>query len=199
MKSQQFTVMTSIESYEYYTPEYIIDLVRAVMGCIDLDPASCEFAQRTVKANKYYTKEEDGLTRKWGGRVFVNPPYSEKRGTSLAAIWATYLIDEYESKRVKEACILVKSAFGYGWYEALKKKLLGCVIEERISFYRANGSDEGKSKIGNTMFYLGPNGNRFIRVFRDVGGISLPKSITDELAYKTTVRKLIIRKLDTRP
>ncbi len=61
---------------EWYTPPEIIELVRTVLGEIDLDPASCIEAQRTVMAKRFYTKHNDGLCQKWLGRVFLNPPYS---------------------------------------------------------------------------------------------------------------------------
>src|SRR6266496_5442474 len=46
---------------EWYTPPEIIELVRTVLGEIDLDPASCIEAQRTVMAKRFYTKHNDGL------------------------------------------------------------------------------------------------------------------------------------------
>jgi hypothetical protein len=41
--------------FERYTPSYYIETVRMVLGEIDLDPASSEIAQKTVKAAQYFT------------------------------------------------------------------------------------------------------------------------------------------------
>jgi hypothetical protein len=60
---------------EWYTPPEYLERVRAVLGCIDLDPASSKVAQKTVKANRYFTKVEDALNREWHGRIYMNPPY----------------------------------------------------------------------------------------------------------------------------
>lgn len=55
---------------EWYTPEYIID---SLGGKFDLDP--CAPCEDWYTANKCYTKEIDGLSQEWKGRVFLNPPY----------------------------------------------------------------------------------------------------------------------------
>lgn len=65
----------SNKSHEWFTPPKIIELVREVMGSIDLDPCSCEEANKTVQASRFFTKEDDGLLRDWmGPNIFVNPP-----------------------------------------------------------------------------------------------------------------------------
>jgi hypothetical protein len=64
----------SSESSEHYTPSLLCEMARSVMGVIDLDPASCEEANRTVKARAFFSRAENGFTRAWNGRVFINPP-----------------------------------------------------------------------------------------------------------------------------
>lgn len=61
---------------EWYTPKSIVDVARQVLGYINLDPASCEAANKIVRAECYYTKETNGLSRQWFGKVWLNPPYS---------------------------------------------------------------------------------------------------------------------------
>lgn len=64
----------SSESSEHYTPSDIVERARTTLGAIDLDPASCEEANRTVRAASYFTREDNGYRKLWQGRVFLNPP-----------------------------------------------------------------------------------------------------------------------------
>src|SRR6266567_8413556 len=70
------TYSPDLSDDEWFTPVEIIEAVRDVLGTIDLDPASCDEAQETVQATRYFTAENDGLKQEWAGRVWLNPPFS---------------------------------------------------------------------------------------------------------------------------
>lgn len=57
---------------EWYTPAEYVEAARSVLGKIELDPASSEIANQTIKAKKFYTSEDDGLSESWRGKVWMN-------------------------------------------------------------------------------------------------------------------------------
>lgn len=81
-----FQALTSSESNEWYTPLKYIEAARAVMGGIDLDPASNESAQQWIKAKQFYIKDDDGLHKPWYGRLWLNPPYGRKHHRCYSAL-----------------------------------------------------------------------------------------------------------------
>lgn len=56
----------------WITPREII----AALGEFCLDPCQCD-PQPWPCARCYYTASDDGLRKKWFGRVWLNPPYSQ--------------------------------------------------------------------------------------------------------------------------
>lgn len=57
-------------THVWLTPKYIID----ALGTFDLDP--CAATNRPFDtALHHYTKEDDGFSQEWFGRVWCNPPY----------------------------------------------------------------------------------------------------------------------------
>lgn len=86
---------------ERFTPAWVIDLARCMMGDIDLDPASCVAANMVVQAKEFYTKKENGLSFSWSGkRVWLNPPYSRGVVGKFVSKW----IDEVDC-----GCILLNA------------------------------------------------------------------------------------------
>ena len=57
-------------SDEWATPPEMVD----ALGKFDLDPCATD---RSAKAPAWYTKEQNGLSKEWFGRVWCNPPYSQ--------------------------------------------------------------------------------------------------------------------------
>ncbi len=151
---------------EWYTPSEYIELAKQVMGRIDLDPASCELAQGTVKAKRYYTIEQDGLRQQWRGRVWMNPPYSKE----LCGLFIDKLINEINCGRVSHACVLVNNATDTMWCQ----KLLGisesvCFVSGRIRFIDKSGKPANSPLQGQLVAYYGPDARSFAESFGQVG------------------------------
>lgn len=73
------------KSVEWYTPKWIFD----EMGIdFDLDPASPHDMSSEVPAKNKFTIFDDGLSKEWFGRVWMNPPY----GTNTE-FWVNRFID----------------------------------------------------------------------------------------------------------
>ena len=77
---------------DWATPMVLVRELESEFGPFDLDP--CTHAE-AAKAPKFYTKEDDGLTKPWVGRVFCNPPYSRK---------VEFLQKAYESSQAGCTC-----------------------------------------------------------------------------------------------
>ena len=167
---------------EWYTPFDLLESVRVVMGSIDIDPASSELANTVVKANTFYTIEDNGLEKEWHGNVFLNPPYS----TDLISAFVNKLITEYGKERIKEAIVLVNNATETKWFQSLIKIASAvCFTFGRTSYWHAEGS-QGKPLQGQAFVYIGNNPIGFGHEFAKHGWVAyfLDKLFPDEEAYR---------------
>ena len=139
-----------------------------MLGEIELDPASCEQANRTVKAKVFYDQSTDGLTKRWNARtVFLNPPYCKQGNTSNQELWTAKLLAEYKAGRVKEAIVLLTNATETTWFHRLTEFSV-CFVKGRIDFTTPNGKRGGATK-GSIFVYLGKRPAVFSQVFRRFG------------------------------
>lgn len=68
------TALFTSNSDEWYTPQDLFNHLNEEFH-FNLDPCA---TLESAKCETYFTKEDDGLQKKWGGyRVFCNPPYSD--------------------------------------------------------------------------------------------------------------------------
>ncbi len=168
---------------EHFTPPDIVERARALLGGFDLDPASCEEANKTIGASRIYTIEDDGLSKDWSGRVFLNPPGGKLKkvddrwitvpkgpGKSSLWVWWQHLAEQWKAGRVS-------SAFFVGFQlEIMRTSQAGipvqsfqrCYPKERIAF-------RGKQPTHpNVLVYLpgvddADPFDRFVEHFGDLG------------------------------
>ena len=115
---------------EWRTPPKYVEMARRAMGGIDVDPASSDIAQETVKAREdYYTERDNGLYQIWRGNVWLNPPYSAQK----IHAFTLKLLYEYESGSTKQAVVLTNSATDTQWFHML---LRDCLL------YTSDAADE---------------------------------------------------------
>lgn len=151
-------------SDEWYTPPFIVDLCREVLGELDLDP--CSNDRKTVEAKQHFTKQENGLSKQWHGNVFMNPPFS------AGGEWTQKLEREYQSGRCTGAIALVLPSIDTLWMQPLLQKYPICFWSGRIHFmdsgykYRKSGFTRGTAFV-----YFGENIESFASVFNEHGTV----------------------------
>jgi phage N-6-adenine-methyltransferase len=142
---------------EWFTPPKIMDAVRDVLGTIDLDAASCDQAQQTVQATRYFTIEDDGLKQEWAGRVWLNPPFSHP----LNIHFVNKLIAEVASGRVSEAIMLVNILPSAWLQDAVEACSSVCFSRDRLRFTHQTGKVQNNKHILG-IFFFGPDVEKFM-------------------------------------
>lgn len=152
---------------DWYTPAEYIEAARQVMGGIDLDPASSDIAQETVKAGTYFTAETNSLDKPWHGRVWLNPPFS----MPLIQQFVDKLLAEWTAGRVSQATVITNNATDTGWFQKLLvESKLACLTKGRVRFY-SPVNDGLAPRQGQAFFYLGHQSDRFVETFREFGAV----------------------------
>ena len=142
---------------EWHTPKYVLDVVKSVLGKIDLDPCSNDIANKVVNAKHYFTKNKNALQQEWFGKVFMNPPFSSGLQGKLLA----KAINQYNIGNVSELIILTNSGTDTGWNQLLKGGIQAYTIG-RIRFNYPNGDRSGSPSRGQVFTYYGDNYKKFI-------------------------------------
>ena len=157
-------ILTSSASVEWYTPQAIVSTARDVLGGIDLDPSSCEAANATVQATTYYTAKDDGLTKSWRGRVFLNPPYGGHAGAFVAK-----LVDAHARGDVPAAIVVLSDhAVSNVWFAPLWDHVV--VFIGRLAFDTPDGPSSSPT-FGTVIVGVGVDVDRFAEVFSPFGPV----------------------------
>jgi phage N-6-adenine-methyltransferase len=149
---------------EWYTPPEIVEAARSAMGSIDLDPASCETAQANVRAKRYFTIGDDGLSKKWRGNVWLNPPY----GKDVIGLFASKVVAERE--RYTQAVVLVNNATETAWFSEIASVSSAiCFLRGRVKFLGRDGKPANTPVQGQAVLYIGSDVAKFCDAFAGMG------------------------------
>ncbi|MFA7121436.1 MAG: DNA N-6-adenine-methyltransferase [Bacilli bacterium] len=158
--------MFSSNTGDWYTPPEIVEAVRDLFGGrIDLDPCSNSHEAPNVPALAHLTRDDDGLSRPWSGRVYLNPPYGKGIGP-----WIEKVREEYEAGRVTAAVVLVKAATDTRWFRVLSERFPRCEVAGRLKF----SGCKAPAPFPSVLFYLGDEVQRFAEVFARFGVLVAP-------------------------
>jgi hypothetical protein len=149
---------------EWYTPAAYVEAAHRVMGGIDLDPASSEIANQTVKADTIYTAAVNGLEQEWPVcRIWMNPPYAQP----LISQFCERLAVAVEAG--SEAIVLVNNATETAWFQRLGDVCTAiCFPRSRIRFLDPLGNP-GAPLQGQAIVYCGPHVAAFVQEFGQYG------------------------------
>lgn len=150
---------------EYGTPIDIIERARNTMGDIDLDPASNLFFNQNVGTWNFFDKEQDGLSRNWWGKVWMNHPYGKEN-----TLWINKLINEYENHAVEQAICITWASVGSRWFNGLLN-YPQCFLYKRVNFIGLDGEPKKSPTKGSVVTYLGPKPNFFQLNFVEIGAV----------------------------
>ena len=161
---------------EYYTPAYIIERVRSVLGEIDLDPASSVIANRTVKAKRFFSEEDNGLSKEWTGKVWMNHPFNKAENKT----WITKLCYHYAVKDITEGCCITYASTSEAWFQPLLY-FPQCFISKRVNYVLPSGDVKKGATKGSVVTYLGKNLLGFYEQFNDLGTVKVSLGYMQDL------------------
>lgn len=147
------------EVEEWYTPPEILDAVYETIGIPDLDPACNPDGEPNVRAKKYFRKCDEGLSQKWQGTVYLNPPY----GRSLRK-WIPKLVSEYCQGNVTAAIALVPAKTDTNWWFQLTDiSPAWCAIRHRVKYLAPDRTVHRQGTFGTAAVLLASDDDIILR------------------------------------
>ena len=141
-------LMFSSKSDSWETPQDLFDKLNKEFN-FTLDPCA---THENHKCDKYYTKEDDGLSKDWSNeKVFVNPPYGRSIGK-----WVKKCYEE-SKKQNPNIIMLIPSRTDTKWehlYIFERAKAI-CFIKGRLKFINRefpSYNENGDFKISSAPF-----------------------------------------------
>jgi phage N-6-adenine-methyltransferase len=142
-------VARSSATAEWATPGWIVDQLAGEFGSFDLDPCA---TRDNAKAPVYYTRDDDGMSLPWHGRVWLNPPYgrTDSHGRDIGA-WMRKAVSEVGLGNATVVVALVPARVDTRWWrEACASASLVRILPGRIRW-----ANDQPAPFGNAVLVFG--------------------------------------------
>lgn len=180
-------VFHSSVSDNWWTPDWLVNLSKEVLGEIDLDPASSYESNLKIGAARFIDEKSNGLITPWNDNenepisVFLNPPGGKIGNKSKAGFFWNTLMAYASADFISHAIFLAFSI------EALQTTQINssqpitsfplCIPKKRIAFVDPINNARHSPSHSNAIAYIPgtkDESQKFIDVFQDVGAIMMP-------------------------
>lgn len=143
---------------DWMTPVAILELVRAVLGTIDFDPASSAQANARVRAKQYKTVEDDALQHPWPrGSIYLNPPGGKLGNKSKTVLFWQQLIAQRFGGYLTHAIFMAFSIEALQSTQQCDLSILDfpiCVPRRRIAFDSTGPVIKSAPSHSNVIVYV---------------------------------------------
>src|SRR3989304_872353 len=136
---------------EWRPPPWLFDRLNAKFGPFDLDAAA---TAGNRLCPRFWTREDDALTKPWEGRVFCNPPYSKAAGGPGEWLAKTWI--EIRARRAAMIVLLLPLDATRWGADAFMRSSAVILFDGRLSFVGTDGRPVRGNRYGSTVFVLEP-------------------------------------------
>lgn len=151
-------------------------MARRVLGVIEFDPASSAEANQVVRAEHFYTKEDDSLVKEWPKdmAVYLNPPGGRKGRDSMVRLFWRRLMQYRTDGHLKHAIFAMFSVEGLQTTQGDVPPAMAfplCVPRKRVRWVHPTEVKTAPSH-SNAFIYVPGSVDRtdhFLEVFSELG------------------------------
>lgn len=113
----------------WLSPPDVIRRACLTMGGIDLDPCAHPAYWWWTRARYHYTPDRSAITRPWHGRVYMNPPYSNRN----VGLFVKSLMSGL-TRSVTQAVVLVNNGTDTRWGQSLLRRADAVCFPKRLAY-----------------------------------------------------------------
>ena len=126
MNEKTMKTMFSSKTEEWETPQDLFDYLDFQYS-FTLDPCA---TSKSAKCEKYYTREDDGLSKSWEGEsVFMNPPY----GRDIKR-WIKKAYEEGQKPNTMVVCLIPSRTDTKYWHKYCMRAKTIMFVKGRLKF-----------------------------------------------------------------